>query len=245
MVQGRQDEIRDGLADSDVFGALTDEELDRLIGYGTISHCPAGRILFQRGDPGEGLFIVLKGRIKISSMSPDGKEAVLNFIEPGQCLGEIGLFDGKARSADATAIEPCELFVLRRAEVVGFIEQHPEIAWRVIGVLCARLRRTTEMMEDTVLFNMAPRIARSLLRLARDHGRRTGTQTRIELKLSQRELGGYVGLARENINRQLSAMRHDGIISIEKGHIIILDWPALERLAEAADLDDPTCPQAR
>lgn len=233
MIEARRNEIRDGLADSDVFGALYDEELDELIGYGKTTQIAAGKIIFQRDDPSDSVMIVLGGRVKIYNVSADGKEAVLNFINEGQCFGEIGMLDGKGRSADASAIVPSELFVLKRADVTSFIEKHPEVAWRVIGVLCAKLRRTTEMMEDSVLLNMAPRIAKSLLRLAHDYGRRQGDATRIELRLSQRELGGYVGLARENINRQLRAWRQDGLITMEGGHITIVDMPGLKQVADA------------
>ena len=232
MIDERRNEIRDGLADSDVFGALYDEELDELIDYGQTIQVTAGKIIFQRDDPSDSVMIVLTGRVKIYNVSAEGKEAVLNFIDEGQCFGEIGMLDGKGRSADASAISASELFVLKRADVTSFIEKHPEVAWRVIGVLCAKLRRTTEMMEDSVLLNMAPRIAKSLLRLANDYGRRQGEAIRIELRLSQRELGGYVGLARENINRQLRAWRQDGLIAMDGGHITIVDMDGLKQVAD-------------
>ncbi|MCB2054351.1 MAG: Crp/Fnr family transcriptional regulator [Geminicoccaceae bacterium] len=231
MSTHRQEEIRDSLADSDVFGALYDEELDELIRFGGTATYPTGKTVFQRGDPGDSLMIVLSGRVKISNLSIDGKEAVLNFIEPGQCFGEVAMLDGKMRSADATSLQPTELFLLKKNEMLSFIESHPDVAWRIIGVLCAKLRRTTEMVEDSVLLTMEPRIARGVLRLARDYGRKEGEHVRIELRLSQRELGGYVGLARENINRQLSAWRMAGIIALEHGSIVICDHKALNRIA--------------
>ncbi|HET6468485.1 MAG TPA: Crp/Fnr family transcriptional regulator [Geminicoccaceae bacterium] len=232
MSEDRQSRIRDALSDSDVFGALTDEELDRLIGYGNTVPYPRGRIIFQRGDPGDSLMVVLSGRVKISNMSLDGREAVLNFVEPGRTFGEIAIFDGKTRSADATTMEPTELFVLRRTDMIEFIERHPEVTFRVIGMLCERLRRTTEMMEESVLLHMAPRVAKGLLRLASQYGRRQGSRIRIELKLSQRELGGYVGLARENINRQLGIWRGERLISMQDGYITIEDPDRLRHIAE-------------
>lgn len=233
MIGDRQTRLRDALADSDVFGSLTDEEIDRLIGYGNPIRYPKGRAIFQKGDPGDSLMIVLSGRVKISNISAEGKEAVLNFIEPGQSFGELALFDGKPRSADATAIEPSELFVLRRADVLAFIERHPEVAFRAIGVLCERVRRTSELLEDSMTLSMPTRLARGLLRLAKLYGRPGPDGLRIELKLSQRELGGYIGLARENINRQLMLWRQDGLLAVEEGRIVILDLKALQRIAES------------
>jgi CRP/FNR family cyclic AMP-dependent transcriptional regulator len=174
---------------------------------------------------------VVSGRVRIGTVTPEGREAVLNFVEPGQTFGEMAILDGKPRSADATALEPCELFCLKRRDVLAFLEQHPEVALRVIGVLCQRLRRTTEMVEDAALRAMAPRIARALLRLAADHGRPVADGVRIELELSQRELGAYCGLARENVNRQLSLWREAGLVRQEGRRLVLRDRPALEKIA--------------
>jgi CRP/FNR family cyclic AMP-dependent transcriptional regulator len=233
MLGDRQTRLREALADSDVFGSLTDEEIDRLIAYGNPVRHPKNRSIFQKDDPGDSLMVVLSGRVKISNVSAEGKEAVLNFIEPGRSFGELALFDGKPRSADATAIEPCELFVLRRADVLTFIERHPEVAFRAIGVLCERVRRTSELLEDSITLTMPARLARGLLRLAKVYGRTGPDGVRIELKLSQRELGGYIGLARENINRQLMLWRQDGVLAVEDGRIVILDVKALQRIADS------------
>jgi CRP-like cAMP-binding protein len=230
----RQD-IVDALADSDVFGSLTDEELERLIAYGTTVVYRAGQLIFQKGDPGDSLAVVVRGRVKISSISLDGREALLTFVEPGHSFGEIALLDGKPRSADATAVDPTELFVLKRRDLLSYLEQHPEIALRIIGVLCQRLRRSTEMIEDVVLLQMGPRIAKALLRLLADYGRRHEHGVLIDLKLSQRELGSYVGLARENVNRQLGAWRQAGVITFDGGYIVVRNVDRLRAIAQETD----------
>lgn len=227
----RQDEIRDALSESDLFGSLYDHEIDTLVGYGVTMQFGEGHVIFQRGDVGDSLMIVLRGRVKISNVSIDGKEAVLSFVEPGRCFGEIALLDGKARSADATSLQASELFILRKTDVLRFIESQPDVVWRVMGVLCAKLRRTTEMVEDSILLTMEPRIARGILRLINDYGRKSGDNIRIEMRFSQRELGSYVGLARENINRHLGNWRQRGILSMEDGYIVIHDLEALEAAA--------------
>lgn len=232
MVTHKLDEVRKALDDNDVFGALPETDLAALIGFGTTVTLGAGKTIFQKDDPGESMMVVLAGRVKISNYSQDGKEAVLNFIEPGQVFGEIALLDGKPRTADATAMLASELFVLHRRDLLPFLEARPQVAIRLIEVLCAKLRRTTSMVEEVMLLNMGPRIAKAILRLAEEHGRKRGSEVRIELKLSQRELGGHVGLARENINRQLRQWSQDGILTSEGGHITILDEARLRRLAE-------------
>lgn len=232
MGQGRLDEVRRALEANDVFGELSKEELEALLAYGATMRFRAGETIFQRGNPGESMMVVLSGRVKISNYSADGKEAVLNFIEPGGVFGEIALLDGKPRTADAAAMAPSELFVLRRRDLLPFLKARPQVAIRLIEVLCAKLRHATSMVEDIMLLNMGPRIARALLRLAEEHGRKRGGAIRLDLKLSQRELGAYVGLARENINRQLKLWREKGLIAIEAGGITILDEEGLRRAAE-------------
>lgn len=235
MNEQKLEDVRRALDDNDVFGGLPEEDLRALIAYGVTAHYAAGKTIFQKDDPGESMMVVLAGQVKISNYSADGKEAVLNFIEPGQVFGEIALLDGKPRTADAAAMEPTELFVLRRRELLPFLEARPHAAIRLIEVLCAKLRHTTQMVEDVMLLNMEPRIARALLRLAEEHGRKRGGTIRLDLKISQRELGGYVGLARENINRQLKLWREQNLVRIEDGHIAILDEAGLRRVAEGQD----------
>ena len=224
-------DVAEALGESQLFGALLEDELAALVRLGTLARYPAGRTIFAKGDPGDSLMVVLEGRIKISSLAADGREIVLNFIEPGQVLGEIAALDGKPRTMGATAAEPVQIFLVRRKAVLGFLEEKPSVAIRLIGVLCQKLRRTTAMFEEKALLSMAPRVARGLLRLAAEHGRRTGEGVLIDLKLSQSEFGAFVGVSRENFNRQLSTWRDSGIVSLRGGQILIHEPQDLESLA--------------
>lgn len=235
MSETRGERVRRALDANDVFGALEPEDLEKLIAYGVTRNFANGETIFQRDDPGESMMIVLSGRVKISNFTADGKEAVLNFIEPGQVFGEIAVLDGKPRTADATAIEATELFELQRRELIPFLESHPACAIRLIEAVCGKLRHTTRMVEDIMFLNMAPRIARGLLRLAEEYGRKRGSAIRLDFKLSQRDLGGYVGLARENINRQLRLWREDGLVTVQDGYITILDEEGLRAVAEQTE----------
>ncbi len=228
-------ELRAILASNELFGALTAEQLDRLLAYAHTASYPAGAMIFQKGDPGQSLMAVLRGRVKISNVSLEGREAVHNLINPGRVFGEIALLDGKERTADATALEPTELLVLQRRDFIPFVESHPpRMALRLIEVLCAKLRRTTAVVEDSAFLTTGPRIAKALLRLAEEYGRREadGAAVRIDLRLSQRELGGMVGLARENVNRQLREWREEGLIRVDHGLVVIEDMEGLGAIAE-------------
>jgi CRP/FNR family transcriptional regulator, cyclic AMP receptor protein len=226
-------ELRDVLAANELFEVLSEPELDQLLAHAHTVSYPAGAVIFQKHDPGHSLMAVLSGRVKISNVSLEGREAVHNLIGPGEVFGEIALLDGKDRTADATALEPTELLVLQRRDFIPFLERNPRVTVRLIEVLCGRLRRTTVIVEDGAFLTMAPRVARALLRLAEEHGRVRRGQVRIDLKLSQRELGGLVGLARENVNRQLRVWREEGLIHLDHGHIVIESMERLRAVAEA------------
>jgi CRP/FNR family transcriptional regulator, cyclic AMP receptor protein len=229
-------DVLDTLGASEIFGAMLEDELEQLAQFGSRIRYPANKIVFEKGDPGDCLMIVLEGRVKIRNISADGREMVLDFVDPGRLFGEIALLDGKPRTAGAVTQEPSELFVLRRSPVLRYLEEKPLVAIRLIGVLCQRLRRSTQMFEEKILLDMAPRVARGLLRLATEHGHRIDEGLMIDLKLSQAEIGAFVGISRENVNRQLSAWRDGGIIKLSGGRIVI---QALEDLRSLAgdDLD--------
>ena len=226
---------RDALADSDVFGALYDEDIEKLMPLGRLTHVPSGRMIFQKGDPGDCLMIVVSGRIRIGTVGLDGREVMLNLVESSEVFGEIGVLDGKARSADAAALTDCELFVLDRSRVLEFLENHPHTAIRLIGILCGRLRHATELIEDTMLLGMEQRVAKTLLRIGRRYGVEKNGVIRIENGLSQRDLGSFSGLARENVNRQMRSFKERGVVEVDHGVIILKNIPVLQRIATSDD----------
>jgi CRP/FNR family cyclic AMP-dependent transcriptional regulator len=228
VAEERTRQICDALADSDVFGALADDDLDRLINQGRTTTYSSGAVVFRKGDSAEDMMIVLHGRIKLSSTSVHGKEVLFDLIGPGRCFGEVALLEGKARKLDAMAVRPSAVFALRRRDVLACLEAYPEVAIRVIRVLCARLSRAMEMFEDRTQLGLSPRSARALLRLAREYG----DGRRIDLKISQSEIASLVGATREKVNRQLCAWYRSGVLAFDEGHLTILDQSALRAIAE-------------
>lgn len=231
MPERPREQARRALADNVVFGALEPAQLDALMAYGTTRRCEGGEVIFEKGDPGDSMMVVLAGRVRIGSYLPHGREAVLNFLGPGDVLGEIAMLDGKPRSADAVAAEPTVLYVLQRRELIPFLEAHPAVTLRVVEVLCERLRRATEMVEELLCLDSGPRIAKALLRIADDHAVQRGAALALEVKLSQSELGHHVGLGRESVNRQLQAWRKLGILDDGNGRITILQPQRLLAIA--------------
>ena len=211
-----------------LFRDLDDHDLDTLVAYARFQRYAAHEVIFRKGDPGYGLMAVLSGRVSISSPSEEGKEVILNIIAPGEVFGEIALLDGKERTADATAMETSELLVLDRRSFLSFLERKPKFCVALLNILCARIRRTSEQVEDALFLDLPSRLGKTLLALVDSYGRSTPDGIRLEIKLSQRELGNLVGLTRESMNKQLKAWREKGLIKIDAGLITICDIEAFE-----------------
>jgi CRP-like cAMP-binding protein len=210
---------------------LSREQLQELAATTLLDNFQRGQTIFQKGDPGDSMMAVIRGRVKICSHSPGGKELVLNIIPQGAVFGEIGMLDGEPRTADAIAMEETDLLVLERAKFLPFIERHPDIALRMVSVLCERLRNTSEHLEDAMFLEAPARLARSLERLGESFGKASGNAERIDLKLSQSQLGAIVGLSRESVNKILGEWEELGYVKRESGIITILNREALEDIA--------------
>jgi CRP/FNR family transcriptional regulator, cyclic AMP receptor protein len=149
------------------------------------------------------MFALISGRVKIVTLSPEGKEVVLAILVSGDVFGEISMIDGRARTATVLAVENSALLVLERRDLMPFLERHPRVAIKMLESICQRLRTTDELLEDVVFLDLPSRLAKRLLLLAEHYGKNTGQGTRIEMKLSQTEIGNMVGTSRESVNKQL------------------------------------------
>src|SRR2546429_3516649 len=156
-----------------LFGKLSAGEIDSLISYSRVERYPAGREIFDKGSPGQSLMAVLRGSIKISSLSSEGKEFVFGIINAGEIFGEIAVLDGEERSADATAMTDCELLVLNRRDFLPVLQNRADLCMILLRILCQRLRQTSEQVEDVVFRHPRSRRPKTWLRIAR-HGARPG-----------------------------------------------------------------------
>jgi CRP-like cAMP-binding protein len=177
--------------------------------------------------------VVVSGRVRISSVSIEGREVILNEIHPGQTFGEVAFLDGSDRTADATALETSRLLVLHRRDFQPFLRERVELCLEVMKLLCQRLRHTTEQVEDLALRSLESRLARVLLALAESTGERdsAGSVT-VRTSLSQRELGEITGATRESVNKTLRHWRENGIAEMHEKQFHIND------LEEFRDLVD-------
>jgi len=213
-----------------LFGKLSPNEIDTLISYSRVERYRAGREIFAKGSPGQSLMAVLRGSVKISSLSVGGKEVVFAIYNEGDIFGDMSVLDGGERSADATAMTDCELLVLSRRDILPLLERRADLCMILLKVLCHRLRQTSEQVEDVVFRHLESRVAKALLQLVERVGLRALNSPSVELHVSQRELGSMAGGSRESVNKILQNWHRQGLIDISKGSIIIRNVEAIERL---------------
>jgi CRP-like cAMP-binding protein len=174
--------------------------------------------------------IIVSGRVRISLVSEDGREVTLTVLGPGEVLGEMTLLDGGECSADATAQEDCVLLALERAQFQRLLRSNSELCLHLLAVLCQRLRRSNAALEDMALLDLSTRLGRLLLRLCGDYGVASSGGTRIEVKLSQKDLSSLAGASREKVNRQLRQWESNGILGKDGGRLLIIKPEALAPL---------------
>jgi CRP-like cAMP-binding protein len=226
------EEVKTSLRDNTFLGSLPEDVFNGIYARGRLTRFAKGEVIFRRGDEGSSMMLILTGSVKISNTAIDGREVVLNFLGPSDVNGEITVLDGLERTADATVLEPTEAFTVFRRDLMPAILANPDSMLEIIEGLCGKLRVASALIEDG-RNEMPGRTARGLLRLADQHGRQTKDGIVINLRLSQRDLGGYMGLSRENTSRQLSALRQRGLIAVDGSTVVIRDRAGLEAVIDA------------
>lgn len=206
------------LSGSSLFCELSPAEREELAQHAEWRSIPARRIVLEQGSESQEMYAVLRGRLKVIRGSNDGREATLGILEPGEVFGELAMLDGEPRTATIETLEPCELLVLRRNDVVGFLETHPKVMRQLILTLCQRLRSADELVQDTLFLPLPQRLGKTLKSLAIQHG----ADGLIDLKFTQQEIGNLVGASRESINKQLNQWETEGWLVMENGHIRLI-----------------------
>lgn len=212
------------LREVELFADLSDDEIDAIARASANRRLQRGDVLFTEGDePGE-LFVVIAGRIAIANKSIDGRESMMALMERGDLFGEMPLFDGLARSAEARALEPSEVIAIPYDPVRDLYEERPQLLWRVVALLAGRLRTTDEALADSVFLDVTGRTAKRLLELA-------GERDEFALPITQEELAGMVGASRERVNKAIASFVRLGWIEQADRRYRITNRVQLERRA--------------
>jgi CRP/FNR family cyclic AMP-dependent transcriptional regulator len=185
-------------------------------------------VVFTQGGPGDALYGIASGRVRISASGPSGQEVYLNIMDPGDVFGEIAVMDGLPRTASATAIEATVLVVIQRSDFLALLQREPQLAIHLMQLLCARLRWTSELVEESAFLSGPSRLAKRLLILAALHGR--PESGRLVLQISQSDLALFLGMSRQLVNQHLQDWRRQGWVDLARGRIGIADPHALGAL---------------
>lgn len=218
------------IRDLPLLARLPDDDLKALASRGRVRRFNAGTTIFHEGDPGDAIYVVVDGRIRMSRLSGSGTEATLALIGAGDCTGELSLFDGKPRSATATAMQATRTFVVSREDFVNWIKERPGASLALLETLSLRIRRTNEIVTDLVFLDLPHRLAKHLLTLASAHAEGTNAR-RPRLQVTQGELASMLGVSRESVNKQLNQFARDGWITLSRGAVTIDDSEALRTFA--------------
>ena len=217
------------LASHALFKGLDRAIITRLASRAVTQRTKAGTTLFRKGDSGSRLYAVCSGAVKISSPSEKGKDAILNSIGAGQVFGEIAALDGGVRTADAVTLEDCEFMIIERRDILDLMREHPDVAHKFIEVLCMRIRRTSEQVEDIVFLGLPARLAKALLQ--RSQG------ATASIRATQQELSQIIGTSRESTNKQLREWEKRGFIRLGRGTVSILSQDALKNVVSENDVE--------
>ena len=215
-----------------LFSALDDEAALALRQTMVPQTLKKGKHLFQEGEPGDRLYIVLEGKIKLTHASGDGRESLLMVLGPGDMFGELSLFDPGPRTATAVAVTDSEVLGLGNTDLRPWLNGRPEVAQALLQALAHRLRRTNEIMSDLVFADVPGRVAKALIELGEKFGSRSATGLVVNHDLTQEELAQLVGASRETVNKALADFASRGWIRLETRCVEIFDIERLSRRAK-------------
>jgi CRP-like cAMP-binding protein len=216
------------LATVPLFSGLTPDQLARFADVTREKSFPKGSIIVFEQDPGDSLFVVRSGRVKVVLLGEDGREVILGILEVGEYFGELALIDEQPRSANVIAMEDSSLLVLRREDFRKRVEEAPSVAWALLIGLSRRLRQADSKIGGLVLLDVPGRVAKLLTDLARESGSDT-----IPRVLTHQTIAHMIGASRETVSRTMKEFQDSGWIGVVRRRVTITDRAALEKRAQA------------
>lgn len=192
---------------------------------------PRGTTIFDEGEPGDRLYIIISGKVKLARHSVDGRENLLTVMGPSDMFGELSIFDPGPRTSSAICVTEVTAATMDSGMLQQWITEHPEIPQQLLRVLARRLRRTNNSLADLIFTDVPGRVAKALLQLANRFGTQEGGALRVHHDLTQEEIAQLVGASRETVNKALAEFAHRGWIRLEGKSVLISDT---ERLAKRA-----------
>ena len=219
------------LARAGIFQGVEPGAVDALTKELTEVEFPRGHVIFNEGEPGDRLYIILSGKVKLGRRSPDGRENLLSVMGPSDMFGEMSIFDPGPRTSSATTVTEVKVATMDREALKKWIKDRPEIAEQLLRVLARRLRRTNNNLADLIFTDVPGRVAKQLLQLAQRFGTHENGALRVTHDLTQEEIAQLVGASRETVNKALADFAQRGWLRLEGKSVLISDSERLARRA--------------
>ena len=223
--------VQDTLARAGIFQGVDPEAVAELISEMDTVTFPKGTTIFDEGEPGDRLYIIIEGKIKLARHAPDGRENLLSVMGPSDMFGELSIFDPGPRTSSAVCVTEVTCASMDSQMLRTWIDSHPEISQQLLRVLARRLRRTNASLADLIFTDVPGRVAKTLLQLANRFGTHEGGALRVNHDLTQEEIAQLVGASRETVNKALATFAHRGWIRLEGKSVLIVDTEHLARRA--------------
>ena len=211
-----------------LFNDLSEAELDRFAEVTREREYPRNSVILFEDDPGDALYIVSAGQVKVVLIGEDGREVILSVLGDGDFFGEMSLIDDEPRSAHVIAMKDSHLLVLRRDDFQAQLQQHPSVALKLLRVLVQRLRRADQKIGSLVLLDVNGRVAQLLLDLGEESG-----GPRITRKLTHHTIAQMIGSSRETVSRAMRELVERGLIEVSRREITIINGDALRSMTGA------------
>lgn len=227
-----KDSLLDILGQTALFGMLDPHDRQSVVGEMREASYGAGEMIFGRGDPGRDIYLVVAGRVRLSVLTPEGRELSFAHAECGQVFGEISVLDGGTRTADATAVTKVEVRTLSKGALGRLIETRPPVRDSIIRFLCNRVREADQQLEGIALYPIEVRLARFFLATAKQKGQSEAERVTLDLPISQSELALLIGASRPKVNAALALLEEQGAIDkTAKGFVCMIE--TLEDIANS------------
>jgi CRP/FNR family cyclic AMP-dependent transcriptional regulator len=220
----------------DLFERLTPAQAARLERHALMRTFKRHAIIYSPTEPGQSVLVLARGRVKIKDVTPDGKETILAFIEEGELFGELAVLDDQRRDEYAEAVEPSQVLVIPRADLLWLIRQRPDVALSITKLVGWRRRRIENRLRNVLFLSSRERMVRMLLELVESHGEWHGSKCEITLPLSHQDLAGLIGVTRETATLVLGRLRRERLIGVRRRRIVVIDH---DRLVEETGTAQP------
>jgi len=212
-----------------LFADLNDDERELILKLMVVRKFNKNSLIIFEDDVGNSLFVIAKGRVKISHISADGAEAILAILGRGDFFGELSVIDGLGRSATVTSIDDVDLMMLRRHDFMELIERVPKIAITLLKELAGRIRKSDTHIRSLSLLDARGRVGTTLIRLAEDIGKAREGRVVIEELPLQRDLASIAGTSRETISRVMKKFESEGLIWMERDTLVFKDFESFKK----------------